>query len=120
MTDRIEVRGLRLSALVGVLAGERLAAQPLAFDLDLARPFEAAARGDALDETTDYAAVVDLVEAIATQGSFLLLETLARRVARAVLDFDPRIESVTVAVRKLRPPIPQDADSLGVRTTLTR
>ena len=42
MNDVIELRELRCSAIVGVLAEERERAQPLIFDLELVRPFEAA------------------------------------------------------------------------------
>ena len=44
-----------------------------------------------------------------------LLEHLAATIARTVLDLDPRISGVTVAVRKLRPPVPHALDSSGVR-----
>ena len=47
-----------------------------------------------------------------------LLERLAARIADAVLALDPRIDSVTVTVRKLRPPVPVDLASAAV--TITR
>lgn len=120
MDDVIELRGLRCSAVVGVLREERDRPQPLAFDLDLARPFEQAALSDDLGATTNYAEVLTLVVAVAQQGAFLLLETLAHRVAQEVLGLDRQISAVTVAVRKLRPPVPEDVESVGVRCTLRR
>ena len=120
MRDVIEVRGLRVSAVVGVLAEERLRPQPLEIDLDLVRPFGAAAVDDDLGETTNYAEVVALVESVVRTSASLLLETLAHLVARETLALDPAVTEVTVAVRKLRPPIAQDADTVGVRTTLAR
>jgi dihydroneopterin aldolase/2-amino-4-hydroxy-6-hydroxymethyldihydropteridine diphosphokinase len=48
-----------------------------------------------------------------------LLETLARAIADAVLS-DERVEQVTVSVRKLRPPVPFDIRSAGVRITRER
>lgn len=47
-----------------------------------------------------------------------LLERLATRIADDVLAVDPRITSVTVTVRKLRPPLPADLASAAV--TITR
>ena len=41
MSDVIELRELRCNAIVGVLTEERDRAQPLVFDLDVVRPFEA-------------------------------------------------------------------------------
>ncbi len=120
MSDVIELRALRVSAIVGVLAEERDRAQPLEFDLDIERNFEEAAMNDDLSETTDYAAAVGIATSVATHGRFLLLETLAYRVAREILALDEAIEAVVVAVRKLRPPVPEDLRSAGVRCRVTR
>lgn len=120
MGDAIELRELRLGAFVGVSTEERSSAQPVAIDLEIERPFEAAAFSDDLAETTNYADVLALASRVATQNSFLLLETLAYRVAGEVLDFDEAISAVTVAVRKLHPPVPEDVAAVGVRCTLRR
>lgn len=120
MNDVIELRELRCSAVVGVLAEERDRAQPLVFDLELVRPFEAAAISDDIAETTNYAEVLELTIRTATEGRYLLLETLAYRVAYEVLALDDEIASVTVAVRKTRPPVVEDVASVGVRCTIHR
>jgi dihydroneopterin aldolase len=49
-----------------------------------------------------------------------LLERLAARVGDEVLALDDRIAAVTVAIRKLRPPVPFDLATAGVRLTRTR
>ena len=120
MKDVIELRELRVDAIVGVLERERRRAQPLAFDIDLHRPFAAAAKSDDLAKTTNYAAVLKLTPKVAVEGKFLLLETLATRVANKILEFDPAIKSVSVGVRKLQPPVEEDVATVGVRTTLSR
>ena len=120
MNDRIELRGLRVRAVVGVLAEEREREQPLAIDVDLERPFDGAARHDDLAGTTNYAEVLDLVERVVVEGRFLLLETLVTRVARAVLDADGAVDAVHVRARKLRPPVAQDIDSVGVSHSARR
>ena len=120
MNDVIELRELRCSAVVGVLAEERDRAQPLSFDLDLVRPFAEAAINDDIAETTNYADVLTLTTRVATEGRYLLLETLAYRVAYEILESDAEIDSVTVAVRKLRPPVVEDVASVGVRCTVHR
>ena len=48
-----------------------------------------------------------------------LLERLAERIAEAVLAHDG-VQEVTVAVRKLRPPVPQQLATSGVRITRRR
>jgi dihydroneopterin aldolase len=120
VSDVIELRELRVSAIVGVLAEERERAQPLVFDLDLVRPFEEAAMNDDISETTNYADVLALTSRTATEGRYLLLETLAYRVAYEILAFDGDIASVTVSVRKVRPPVVEDVSSVGVRCTVQR
>ena len=118
--DVIEIRGLRCSCVIGALAHEREALQPLEFDVDLERPFAAAARDDDLTATTNYARVTSLVVAIATEGRFVLLETLAQRVGARLLEVDPAVEAVVVAVRKLRPPVDEDVATIGVRCRVSR
>ena len=116
----IEIRDLRVSAIVGVLPEERVRYQPLAFDIDIERDFADAARTDDLTLTTNYAEVIKRVEEVSHDGRFLLLETLAHRVGEAVLAFDGFITSATVAVRKLKPPVEEDVATVGVRVTLRR
>ena len=120
MADAIELRGLRLSAIVGVLPHEREQPQPLELDLDIDVDLSAAGRTDALQDTVDYGALCEVAAEIVAHSSFGLLEALAERVAAAVLGHDARIRAVTVAVRKLRPPVAQQLATSGVRITRTR
>ena len=118
--DRIELRGLRLTAVVGVLPEERTRAQPLELDLDLHAELRAAGGSDDLSATVDYGAVCDLVAATVDAHRPQLLERLAELVAEAVLGLDDRVHAVTVAVRKLRPPVPHQLGTAGVRVTRSR
>ena len=120
MTDRIELRGLRLSGVVGVLAHEQAQAQPLEVDLDIELDLSTAGATDDLADTVDYGGVCDAVEAVIGSSSYALLEALTEAVAARVLGADARIASVTVTVRKLRPPVTQQLSTSGVRITRTR
>lgn len=113
--DRIELRGLSLVGIVGVLPEERVRAQPLELDVDLAVDMTAAGASDALADTVDYGAVCDLLARVVEQSRPELLERLAVQLADAVLASDPRITQVDLAVRKLRPPVPHALVSSGVR-----
>lgn len=115
--DSIELDGLSVTAVVGVLPEERERAQPLNIDLALEVDLTAAGLSDSLGDTVDYGAVCDRVVEVVTEEEPLLLERLAARVSSAVLAMDPRIEAVTVAIQKLRPPVPHSLDSSGVRIT---
>ncbi len=119
MSDRIELRGLRLSVIVGALAHERVQPQPLEIDLDLERPLAEAARSDDLAATTNYAEALRAA-ARAADGAFTLLEALALAVAQAVLEVDPALSAVEVRVRKLRPPVPEDVATVGVSLRVER
>lgn len=115
--DVIELRGLRIAGIVGVLAQEQAQRQPLELDLDLSLDLSRAGASDALGDTVDYGAVCAAVERVVTTTSYALLEALAEAVTAAVLELDGRIDTVTVAVRKLRPPVPQQLSTSGVRIT---
>jgi len=102
--DRIELRGLRAVGTHGVLAEEQLRGQPFEVDLDLEADLRAAGGSDRLDDTIDYGGLSEAVAAIIT----------GERIAEAALA-DARVTSVAVTVRKLRPPVPVDLASAGVR-----
>lgn len=118
--DRIELRGLRLTAVVGVLPEERERAQPLEVDLDVHVDLAAAAASDRLEDTVDYGELCTRCARVATGAAPVLLERLAGLLADSVLDADPRIAAVDVAVRKLRPPVPHDLATSGVRVRRSR
>jgi 7,8-dihydroneopterin aldolase/epimerase/oxygenase len=118
--DRIELRGLRVLARCGVLPFEREQAQPIEVDLDLLCDLQPAGASDDLADTVDYGAVCAAVERAAGAEAVALLERLADRLAAAVLAVDPRVEAVELAVRKLRPPVPQQLATAGVHCVRRR
>ncbi len=119
MTDRIELRGLRVLAVCGALPEERERPQPFEVDLDVDVDLGPSGRSDALADTVDYGALARAVARIAAEERFTVMERLAERVAEEV-GADARVEAVTVVVRKLRPPVPVDLASAGVRITRRR
>jgi dihydroneopterin aldolase len=117
--DRIELRGLRALGICGALPEERERAQPLEVDLDVVADLTTAGRTDALDDTVNYGELAAAVEAVITTERFTLLERLAERITEVVLAVEG-VLAVTVSVRKLRPPVPQQLDTSGVRITRPR
>ena len=116
MTDRIEVRGLRVLGTHGVLPEERERSQPFEVDVDVEADLAPAGRSDRLADTLDYGAIAASVVGVVGGERHDLLERVAERIAEVVLT-DPRAASVTVAVRKVRPPLPVDVGSVAVRIT---
>ena len=120
MRDRIELRGLRAAGICGALPEERDRAQPLEIDLDVIADLSVPGRSDELADTVDYGRLCAIAEGVVTDGRFVLLERLAAGVADAVLAADARVDAVVVGVRKLRPPVPQQLDTSGVRIERVR
>jgi dihydroneopterin aldolase len=119
MGDTIELRGLRALGRCGALPEERERAQPLGVDLDVVADLSKACTSDELADTIDYGSMTAAVDQVITTEQFTLLERLAQRISEVVLA-DGRVDEVTVVVRKLRPPVPQQLDTSGVRITRRR
>ena len=105
--DRIELRGLRVVGTHGVLAEEQARAQPFEVDVDLDVDLRAAGASDQLGDTIDYGDLAVRVADVVSGERHALLERVAARIAEVSLS-DPRVTSVRVTVRKLRPPVPTD------------
>ncbi len=114
--DHIQLHGLRVLGIHGVGPAERLNPQPFEVDVDLMLDLGPAGRSDDLALTVDYGAVLEGVARVVAEKSFCLLEALAEAIAIEVRS-DPRVAEVSVSVRKLRPPVPLDVASVGVRIT---
>jgi dihydroneopterin aldolase len=112
--DAIVLSGIRALGAHGVLPEEQARPQPFEVDLEMRLDLTSAGRSDALSDTVDYDGLAARVAAIIEKGGCALLETLATRIAEAA-KADPRVQSVVVTVRKLRPPVPVALDHVAVR-----
>lgn len=83
--DIIFLHDLRVDCVIGVWAWERRITQRVLIDVDMAFDITAAAASDALDDTLSYKDVSQRITALATEGQFQLVETLAERVAELLL-----------------------------------
>ena len=97
--DRVLVHDLAIDCIVGDLSHERETPQRIRLDLELAVDCAPAAASDRLADAVDYVAVAALATQVCVEGRFHLVEALADRVARAVLERFPA-RTVTVRVRK--------------------
>ena len=119
MSDLIELRGLRALGFCGALPEEQERRQPFEVDADIETDLSAAGASDDLDDTVDYGALCAQIESVVVDERFVLMERMAARLAEVLLG-DPRIGAVTVTVRKLRPPVPQQLETSGVTIRRTR
>ncbi|WP_246524150.1 dihydroneopterin aldolase [Neoroseomonas eburnea] len=114
------VRGLTVQARLGVYAHEELRPQRVVIGIDLAVRDEAAPGAEGVDELSrvvDYGLVAATARRIASAGHVRLAETLAERIALALLG-DDRITAVRVSVEK--PDVLPDVTSVGVVVERTR
>jgi dihydroneopterin aldolase len=100
MTDTVWLRGVECRARVGVPAAERARRQKILVDVGLECDVRACAERDDFRLAVDYQAVEKLVRAEAETGERALIETLAERLAAAVLRTQPSVAATIIRVRK--------------------
>jgi dihydroneopterin aldolase len=84
--DAILIRDLRVEALIGIHKRERHVAQTVSIDLDIGLPGAAVFETDKVADTIDYEQVALKVKALAAAEHYRLVETLAERIARLLID----------------------------------
>ena len=118
--DQLSVTGIECWAHHGVFDHERRDGQPFVTDVVLHLDAGPAAAGDDLARTANYAEVADTVVRLVTGEPVDLIETLADRIARAVLAEQPVVTAVEVTVHKPQAPIPHDFADAAVTVHRTR
>ncbi|MEC7828809.1 MAG: dihydroneopterin aldolase [Actinomycetota bacterium] len=113
-SDCIQLRGLRVLCIVGVLPEERERPQPIELDIDIYTDLSAAGKSDDLADTVDYGAAAEAVTEICLSSKAQLLEHLAQRIADQLLLLTP-VSAVDITIKKIRPPIPVDINSTAVQ-----
>lgn len=117
--DLIEVRGLKVRGRIGVTADERSHDQPLVISLAANVDTRPASTTDDLSATLDYADLVRQISKIVSTEEYSLIETLADRIARTVLEH-VFVEFVWVRIAKLEAPLDEDVDEVAVEITRSR
>jgi dihydroneopterin aldolase len=118
--DRIALRGLRVHGHHGVFDHERRDGQEFVVDVTAWLDLAPAAASDDLADTLDYGALAQRVAAIVGGPPADLIETVAGRVADAVLAGDTRVDAVEVTLHKPRAPIPLEFADVAVVVHRTR
>jgi dihydroneopterin aldolase len=104
MTDVITITGVRAFGHHGVLEKERRGGQTFVVDVAIHLDLSRSASTDLLDDTVDYSSVAAGVVTEVEGPPCQLIETLAARIARRVLE-DRRVERVEVTVHKPQAPV---------------
>ncbi|RMD94605.1 MAG: dihydroneopterin aldolase [Calditrichaeota bacterium] len=102
--DTLKIKNMIFHAYHGVWDEEREIGQKFEVDVELKLDLTQATQTDRLKDTVDLAAVYDLVEDEILHGKFRLLETMAEKIARAILN-KFKVMEVLIRVRKPHAPI---------------
>ncbi|OMC13289.1 dihydroneopterin aldolase [Mycolicibacter heraklionensis] len=105
MTDRIELRGLKVRGNHGVFAHERADGQDFIVDITVWMDLAVAAASDNLADTYDYGLLAQRAADIVAGPARDLIETVAAEIAEEVMG-DTRVQAVEVTLHKPHAPIP--------------
>ena len=118
--DRIRLMGISAVGYHGVFEAEKREGQPFAVDVVLHVDAAAPAATDDLEQTVNYAQVADLVVGFIMGESFDLIETLADRIARRLLETQPLTDTVEVTVHKPQAPLTHEFHDVQVSVVRDR
>jgi dihydroneopterin aldolase len=107
------VRDLVVRAIIGIHPHERVTPQPVRISFELEADIHAAAESADISAAVDYQQAALQVSELTHAGRFLLVETLAERIAELLLQRFPAAQVVRVQVEK--PEALADAGAVGVR-----
>lgn len=113
----IYLRGVRFHAFHGVMPQERAVGADFVVDLRIGYDVSRAMLTDEVEDTLNYAEVYAVVKREMAQPS-QLLEHVAGRIAGALADTFPTIQSVDLTVTKQNPPMGADSKGAGVEIHL--
>ncbi len=97
--DKIFLRGLEVECIIGFIDWERRVKQRIQIDLELPVDCTRAARSDDVVDTLDYKSVAKRVIAFVEASEFMLVETMAHRMAMLILE-EFGIEWVRIWINK--------------------
>jgi dihydroneopterin aldolase len=114
-TGRLILSGLTAFGYHGHNPAERKLGQTFTADLEVVLDTQRAAASDSIDDTVSYPRLEEAARKILEGEPANLLETVAERIAAAILMKHPAVVQVTVRVSK-RPPLP-NLDAFAVEIT---
>ncbi|MBU6377650.1 MAG: dihydroneopterin aldolase [Gammaproteobacteria bacterium] len=97
--DTIFLRGLEIECIIGFIEWERRIKQRVVIDLELPVDCARAAVNDDVADTVDYKRVAKRVIAFVEGSQFLLVETMAHRMALLILE-EFGLEWIRITVNK--------------------
>ncbi|WP_313890621.1 dihydroneopterin aldolase [Planktothricoides raciborskii] len=103
--DAIEITGLRYYGYVGYFPEEQVLGQWFEVDLTLWLDLSVVGQNDRLEDTLNYADVVEQVRQLMETAKFKTVERLNTAIIEAMLNFE-KVQKVRSRLVKVSPPIP--------------
>ena len=110
--DRIHIRDLVVSGILGINPDERIYRQDILVNATLWADTRDAAESDDIDDAVNYRTITKQLIAFIEQGEPMLVERLAAELVEICLDADERVAAVEMTVEK--PGALRHARSVGI------
>lgn len=114
--DKIIINGLEIDTIIGVYDWERQKSQKVILNLVLVTDFSQAMRSDNVEDTIDYAAIVERIELLAEAHQPELLENFAELIFADLFALFPLTE---IQLQILKPDILKQVNTIGIHVTRT-
>lgn len=117
--DKIVIKGLHCSIRVGVKKEEQEVRRNCELDITIFFDLSAAGVTDELERTVNYSKVIDMIQELAKQVQYKLLESFAYRLFEEIFSHTAA-KAVHLRVKKMNPPIEGRFQYVGVELMRTR
>ena len=118
--DKILIRNLKIYAYHGVLDEEKANGQYFIFDIDAFVDISLPCKTDNVEDTVNYALMVERITDIFTAQKDDLVEKAAQRVADGLFAEFKKISALRILLKKPSAPIDADFDWVGVEINRKR
>lgn len=113
--DKILIRNLKIFAYHGVMEEEKANGQYFIFDVDAFVDISKPCKSDNVEDTVNYALMVECIAETFTAQKDDLIERAADRVAKALFESFEKISELNIMLKKPDAPIKADFDWVGVQ-----
>lgn len=109
--DTIFLEHVSVQTKLGVPRWERLKPQTVLLDIEINYDLSQSCQSDAIEDTIDYAQVVDRIRETLAEHSFKLVEALAEHVCQLILN---EFDADSVKIKVAKPAVLPGLKALGV------
>ncbi len=119
-TGIIRIKNAIFYGYHGVHTSEQNSGGRFEVDVDIYCDISEAVESDSLKNTIDYEQVYNFLKSLITEKKFYLIEALASKIARGLIEKFEKIQKVIVRVRKPSPPVGGVVDCVEVEVEMGR